>query len=546
MSATPATTENTRRLSLRTKLAFGVGSIAESAIYIAFNTWNFLFYNHVLGLSGTLCGLAVTISLVLDALANPLIGSLSDRHRSKLGRRHPFLYAAALPLGAAYILLYLPPAGLHGIPLFLWFTVFATLQRQALIAYHVPHLALGAELSSDYRERSVVMGYNTIFQVVGGAGAVFFGWTWFSKIEGGSAVREGYATLAIVIAVVSALAILVSAHFTRDQIPHLRQPPADTPPFSLRQLFSEIADCLRNPNYKNLALGFVCLGATVGTRETLDPYLGLFFWELSATQIRLFGLATPPAYLLAFLITARIHGRYEKRHTIKSSATLVALTVATPICLRLLGLFPANGSPRLLPLLLLFVTVFYFGLAVLTISVLSALADVADEHELTTGKRQEGVFYAARTFFSQISTGLGHVVAGIGIDLIQFPAGAKPGEVAPDVITRLGILNGPVAAIPAVVAIVFYARYRIDRAGCARIQAELRERNVPKLAPIALSTIVDDALPPSTPLVSAAQLLDPKVEPSTIEQGGRDEIESDWTHAGDVVAGSTAGVRGRP
>jgi GPH family glycoside/pentoside/hexuronide:cation symporter len=481
MNVAPAAANGARRLSLRTKLAFGVGSIAESAIYIAFNTWNFLFYNHVLGLSGTLCGLAVTISLVLDALANPLIGSLSDRHRGKLGRRHPFLYAAALPLGAAYVLLYLPPAGLSGIPLFLWFTVFATLQRQALIAYHVPHLALGAELSQDYRERSVVMGYNTIFQVVGGAGAVFFGWTWFSKIEGGSAVRTGYATLAIVIAVVSALAILVSAHFTRDQIPFLRQPASDAPPFSLRVLLAEIADCLRNRNYRNLLMGFLCLGATVGTRETLDPYLGLFFWELPASQIRLFGLASPPAYLLAFLITARIHGRLEKRHTIGSSATLLALTVATPICLRLLGLFPANGSPRLLPLLLLFVMLFYFGLAVLTISVLSALADVADEHELQTGKRQEGVFYAARTFFSQLSTGAGHVVAGVGIDLIAFPAGAKPGEVAPDVITRLGILNGPIAAIPAIVAIVFYARYRIDRRRCAEIQDALLQR---KLSPV--------------------------------------------------------------
>src|SRR5690349_4250954 len=108
MSSTP--------LRVRTKLAFGVGAVAEAATYIAFNTWNFLFYNQVLHLSGTLCGLAVTISLVLDGLADPVVGFISDGWRSKLGRRHPFLYASAIPLGASFFCIFSPPASLQGIP----------------------------------------------------------------------------------------------------------------------------------------------------------------------------------------------------------------------------------------------------------------------------------------------------------------------------------------------------------------------------------------------------------------------------------------------
>src|SRR5687767_6745853 len=86
------------RLRMRTKLAFGVGSAAEQSVNVAFNTFNFLFYNNVLGLSGTLCGLAVTLALVLDAFADPLVGYVSDRFHSKLGRRHPFMYVAPIPL----------------------------------------------------------------------------------------------------------------------------------------------------------------------------------------------------------------------------------------------------------------------------------------------------------------------------------------------------------------------------------------------------------------------------------------------------------------
>src|SRR5262245_22573469 len=151
--------ESSERLRMGTKLGFGVGGVAEGAIYIAFNTWNFLFYTQVVGLSGTLTGAAVAISLVLDAFIEPVVGSLSDRWRSGLGRRHPFLYAAPIPLAVSFYLLYAPPSGLQGIPLFLWFTAFATIHRQALSVYHVPHLALGAELSRDYHERSVIMSH---------------------------------------------------------------------------------------------------------------------------------------------------------------------------------------------------------------------------------------------------------------------------------------------------------------------------------------------------------------------------------------------------
>jgi Na+/melibiose symporter-like transporter len=491
---------STPPLSLRTKLAFGVGSVAEGAIYIAFNTWNFLFYNHVLGLSGTLCGLAVTLSLLIDAVADPVVGSLSDRLRSRLGRRHPFLYATALPLAVTFYCLYVPPAGLSSFALFLWFTLFATLHRVAMTFYHVPHLALGAELTADYRERSIVMGYNALFQVVGGAGAGFLGWSRFARLPGGTTARDNYAGVALGVAAVSALAILISAHFTRDQIPRLARP-SHTHRFSMRALWLEIADCLRNQNYRNLLLGYLLLGAMLGMRETLDSYTGLFFWQLPEKSLRVFGLVSPPAYLAAFFVTARLHRSFEKRHTIIGSAAISAFAAVTPISLRLLHLMPANGAPGVMTILLSFYFLFYLGIAMLTISVMSALADVADEHELTTGKRQEGIFFAARTLFSKISSGGGHIIAGLGIDLIHFPAAAKPGQVPDSTLFELGVLNGPLAAVPALLAVVFYARYHIDRKRLAEIQRELAERrktaSVPSAPELGLVNVADPLAAPS-------------------------------------------------
>jgi glycoside/pentoside/hexuronide:cation symporter, GPH family len=464
------------KLRMSTKVAFGVGSAAESAITIAFNTFNFLFYNNVLGLSGTLCGLAVTISLIGDALFDPIVGSLSDRTRSRLGRRHPWLYAAPIPLALSYYLLYQPPAGLSGFTLFLWFTVFALLQRIAMTFYNVPHLALGAELSRDYRERSVVMSYNVVFHVVGGSLAFFFGWTYLGTIEGGSTVRDGYAPLASMIGLFAAVVIFVSAYFTRDQIPRLPQAASDQPPFSIKQLMGEMGACMKNRNYLMLLFGLLLGSATLGTRETLNSYTSLFFWELPEKGIRVFGLASPPAFVIAFLLTVWLHGKFDKRATLVGAVTVNAFAVAAPIPMKLLGLLPPVGSPQLVGVLFFFVFLFYGALAVTMITILSALADVADEHELATGKRQEGVFFAARTFFAKASSGLGHIVAGIAVDAIGFPTGARPGEVAPDVVFKLALIDGPIACIPALLSIYFYAQYRIDKQRHAEIQRELELR----------------------------------------------------------------------
>jgi Na+/melibiose symporter-like transporter len=170
------------------------------------------------------------------------------------------------------------------------------------------------------------------------------------------------------------------------------------------------------------------------------------------------------------------------------------------VLLRVAGVMPPNGSSQLVSVLMLFVFLFYLATAILTISVLSALADVADEHELNTGRRQEGIFYAARTFFAKLSSGLGHIVAGLAIDLIEFPTGAKPGQVAEDIVMKLGLLDGPIAAVPSLLAIVFYGMYRIDRKRHAEIQHELAARRG-STPPGATAVAANPAAGPAEPAI---------------------------------------------
>ena len=109
------------RLPLRTKLAFGVGSAAEIIALFSVSSYALLFYNQVLGVNAAWVGLAISASFVLDAVVEPVVGSWSDRTKnSKWGRRHPWMFAAPIPIAASLYAVFNPPAGLSSLALAIW------------------------------------------------------------------------------------------------------------------------------------------------------------------------------------------------------------------------------------------------------------------------------------------------------------------------------------------------------------------------------------------------------------------------------------------
>ena len=147
-----------------------------------------------------------------------------------------------------------------------------------------------------------------------------------------------------------------------------------------------------------------------------------------------------------------------------------------PVILRLAGLFPENGSPWLLWSIVVFQALSSASGSILNISVMSALADIADQNELRIGHRQEGTLYAARTFFAKLDNSLGHGIAALSLWLISFPENAKPGEVAADTIWWLGMIDSPISIIPGLIAVAFYAQYRISRKQFEETQRQLQLR----------------------------------------------------------------------
>jgi Na+/melibiose symporter-like transporter len=213
------------RVPLSTKLLFGSGSVAEGVKNTAFNVFLLFYYNNVLGLPGTWTGTAIFLALCVDAVADPVIGSLSDGWHSRLGRRHPFMYAAPLPMALAFVLLFRPPDGLSQLQLFGWLLTFAVAVRVAMTLYMLPSNAMVPELTPHYDERTSLVSFRFLFGWLGGIVVSQLAYLhFFASAEGATdGLLQGarYAGFGAACALLVGGSILLSAAGTHRLIPQL-------------------------------------------------------------------------------------------------------------------------------------------------------------------------------------------------------------------------------------------------------------------------------------------------------------------------------------
>ena len=475
------------RLSFRVKFCYGVGQAGEGLKNGAFGIFLLFYYNQVLGVSGTLAGLALGVALIFDAVTDPLAGSLSDNWRSRLGRRHPFMYASAVPLAISFYLLFNPPH-LSETGLFIWLMGFAVLTRAAMTLYHVPHIALGAELSSSFAERTTVVGYRQFFSTFGGLLAVVIGFGWFfastPEQPQGQFRTEGYAPFAFALSVMMMLTILASAFGTQSEVPRLPKPRGSVERLGvwrvLVRVLSETIEALGNRSFRWLFVGVLVVFVMAGVNGALDLYMNTFFWELDSEDLIYFFIASPLGVMLGATFTGKLNAWFDKKPAIVWGTACWAVCQLVPVALRIIGWFPENGTTELVATLvgIKFLQGICVAQALVTFS--SMVADIADEHELKTNKRQEGIFFAAVSFANKCTTGVGNIVAGVALDLISWPRGPEirgAADVEPQTILNLGIIYGPIVAGFSVVAVWCYHQHKLTREDHAAIRRQLDLRN---------------------------------------------------------------------
>ena len=472
-------TRSTQRgkVPLRTKLAFSSGALEEAMIGAA-SIATMLFYNQVLGVSPGLCGTVFLIASIIDAISDPLVGTWSDRFRSRWGRRHPFMLFSIAPLTLGFYLMYAPPDGLSELQYFWWFLGTMTILRLGKTFYAIPHDALGAELTDDYHERTSVFGYNSVIGMSSGILlTVLVLVVIFPTAEGyenGLLNPTRYPILASAGAVWICLTLLVCVYGTRDQIPKLHRTNRERlPPGTY---WRDLRSLLTSRSYISICAAWLVMATSGGVLVVVSTYTYIFAYELSTEQITLQRFAILPGALIALPLATWFTKRLDKKMTVVYTSMVCATLVGLPHVLRMLGWFPENDSTWLLPALFGLLFLGFLALPVVPIVIDSQLVDVADEHEFRTGRRSEGVVFSIRTFAIKATVGIGSLIGGFGLELIDFPDNATQETMTPETLNGLLFMTGPLYWIIVAAGMLFMVLYDIDKKRHDEMMAVLEER----------------------------------------------------------------------
>ncbi len=426
--------------SLRTRIAFGIGGAAEGIKNNGFDYVLLLYYSQVLGVPAHLVAAALFIALVVDAISDPIVGYWSDNLRTRYGRRHPFMYAAIVPIIAFYYLTWAPPAGVTGEALFPWLVAMTICVRLGFTFYEVPSFALAPELTRDYDGRTKLMAWRTFFGWVGGLTIqimLFAVWLKPSENDASGFFNvEGWRTYGLWATVAIAAAMLISTLGTHDRIPHLNAPPQRK--MTLGLIFREIFETVLNPSFIALFAATLFGLLASGISATLNQYVNGYFWRFTTDQIALLTVSVYLSTVMA-LILAPIIGRVFGKKRAAIVIGLAAFTLApAPVVLSLLGLLPPRGSDELF-WIIFSVTIFDLALIIVTQMLMgSMVADLVEESEVKTGRRSEGIFFAGISFIRKLAQGSGVLLASIILGISQIKPGMQPDEVPDGSLRSLG------------------------------------------------------------------------------------------------------------
>ena len=462
-------------LSNQFKFQYSVGAIANGIKTDMFTFFLLFFYSRVIGLDPLLASLAIGAALIVDSITDPLMGTISDRTNTKLGRRHPYMLVSFIPVSIFYILLFTPKPDwdITQNQLFWWMFVCASFTRIGMTLFEVPHRSFGAEITKDYVERTKLFSWREMFAWVAGISNAFLAYNIFFRSTPeypyGQLNPESYFPLALTGAIFMVLSLLYSSITTTNKIENLSK---WTEAVTLKQIIKELKIAISNKSFILFFLGSLTLSISWGLLNSLTLFINTDFWGLKGSQIGIFLYIYFGAAFLAFYITPKFVAIIGKRNFVLLCVLGVALSAPIAFISYNLGLTPEKGTTTLV----LFLCVPLIFISTLSIAGNMArdamIGDIADEVDLQSGKRQEGVLYSAVSFVQKVNTAIGSLTGGLTLWVLNITAETPTYDQA----YSLFFVQGVIGPILLIIPILFFYFYSLDKKRHSEILRQLKER----------------------------------------------------------------------
>ncbi len=411
---------------------YGSASIAYGIKNNAFSYLLLIYANQVLGLPGYLASLALALAMIWDAVSDLLLGHWSDKTSSRLGRRHPFMYAAFFVLPITFYALFNPVIELNDDNTFYYVLALALLIRTGTTLFEVPSTALLPDLETDYDRRNKWLALRHFFGWTGGNGIHMINFMFWVGAYG-VASQTGYGIYGIAGAVVIAAAILVSSLGTQKVAAALPKPSEPFRFLAIKREIKQIFESVKNKNFAALFFYGLTVGIAGGLGTALYLYNTTYFFGFSGTQISVTAIGVLISPVIAYWAAPYLGRMFgKKRAAIYAILVNIAL-YPIPYVLLLTGVWPDLGSWTSLYIYSGFIVMEVICGIIGGVLLDSMMADVVEDSELKTARRSEGLFYAARGFAAKAISaggiiGAGSIISIVGLDGITSVSDVTPGN----------------------------------------------------------------------------------------------------------------------
>jgi GPH family glycoside/pentoside/hexuronide:cation symporter len=457
-----------KKLPLRTKLGYGVCDLGGNLFFTVGSFIIMKYLTDVVGLNPWLAGLSLSVGRVLDAFSDPIVGSLSDRTKTRFGRRRPFMFVGAILLFVMMAYFFHNPHLKSQTALFIWSAVGYTLL--AAVAYtlvNIPYSSLTPELTQDYNERTSLNSYRFTFAIVGtllGAGVAL---PLISTISGASIVdnkwvgdpSKGYSVMGLIFGAAMAITALTTVFSVKETNTNIERPKS---------------------GFKNIVNGYL-------STFTNKPFLLILLpWALNITGVTI--LST----ILQYYLT-NVRNQSDKV-TVAMLILLVVAIIFIPIWTAISKRIGKKWSfvIGLLEIAACVMAIFFVGptASIGTLYVLVAICgigfstgyalpwsivpDAIDYDFLRTGENREGVYYGIWTFTSKLGQAISALIIGALLSLTKYDGTVVLQN--PNAQFAIRLLFGPIGAFFYVAAAIVLVFYPITAAKHAEIRKQIAEK----------------------------------------------------------------------
>ncbi len=448
-SAPSTTVPAGERLRLPVIWAFTLSRVAFSLMGVMFSVYLMKYATDVLLIAPATMGILIFAARIWDGVTDPLVGYLSDRTQSRIGRRRIWLYASALPMAIGIVMIWSPPGDLTGFWLVAWMALALLVYETASTAYLIPHGALGMELTPHYHERTRLFGYAHMIGFIGsllGMGLLQLMTT-----------AEDKRAFAFDVSIVAAIVVFFAVTITTRFLPERR----DYQGRGSEGVFRSVLDVAKNPHARLLLIVFAIETYGIASVMTLTPYLVAYVFPLEALLVAVMvTYALPQVVFTPFWMwLARTVG--------KQRAWTGALLLSS---LPFIGFYLLE-EPGVTFWVLTFFTGFLAGCGAVAQPAIQA--DVIDYDELKTGERKEGAYLAVWNLIRKGSAALCALITGL---VLQY-WGFVPNEVqSEETVQAIRTIFGLLPAACYFIGGLLFTRFAFNEAEHAAARATIAKR----------------------------------------------------------------------